>query len=220
MFKNVLEQLKSPVTTLIEKSENEDMKKCIIKLAIISVVIPLINVISSIVTIFSEYSKDSFWYSYYSSSEIWEMRWEEIQDAELLGGFFKTWAILAIVIAVGALILFIIAKLVKSPKEYTTTLSMVNNALIIYIVGSVLKLIFTLIYAPLGWIVLFASIVYMSFTLIYAYRDSLNIYSSDKLVLVTTGIFVVLIVILVILMSSISGVSISNITNITKLLNF
>lgn len=220
MFGNILEQFKNPVTTIIEKSEEEDTKKGIIKLAIISAIMSLINIISSIASIISKYSKNSYWYSSYSSSELWEKRWEAIKDAELLSGFFKTWVIIAIAIAVGALILFIIAKIVKSPKEYSSNLSMVNNILIIYIVGSIINLILSLIYAPLGWLILYATIVYASLTLVNAYRDSLNVESTDKLVLATTGVLTGLIVILVIIISSISGVSLSDLTSITKLLNF
>ena len=220
MFGNILEQFKNPVTTIIEKSEEEDIKKGIIKLAIISAIMSLINMLSSIVSIISKYSKDSYWYSSYSSSELWEKRWEAIKNAEVLSSFFKTGVIIAIAIAVGALILFIIAKTVKSPKEYSSNLSMVNNILIIYIVGSILNISLSLIYAPLGWLILYATIVYASLTLVNAYRDSLNVESTDTLVLATTGVLTGLIVILVIIISSISGVSLSDLTSITKLLNF
>lgn len=220
MFRNILEQFKNPVTTIIEKSEEENTKKGIIKLAIISAIMSLLNILSSIVSIISKYSKDSYWYSSYSSSQLWEKRWEAIKEAELLSGFFKTWVIIAIAIAVAALILFIIAKIVKSPKEYSNNLSMVNNVLIIYNVGAIFNLIFSLIYAPLGWLILYATILYASLTLVNSYRDSLNIESTDTLVLATTGVLTVLIVILVIILSSISGVSLSKLTSITKLLKF
>lgn len=220
MFGNILEQLKKPVTTMIEKSEEEDIKKGIIKLVIISAIMSLINVLSSIASIISKYSKNSYWYSGYSSSELWEKRWEAIKNAELLSGFFKTWVIIAIAIAVGALILFIISKIVKSPKEYSSNLSMINNTVIVYIVGAVLNLILSFIYAPLGWLILYATIVYASFTLLNAYRDSLNVESTDTLVLATTGALTVLIVILVIIISSMSGVSLKDLTSIAKLLNF
>ena len=72
MFANLLEKIKSPVTTMIEKSQEEDLKKSGIKLAIVSVVMALISTISSIISIFSKYSKKSYWYSYYSSSELWD----------------------------------------------------------------------------------------------------------------------------------------------------
>ena len=220
MFENILEQLKNPVTTIIEKSEEEDTKKGIIKLTIISGIMSLLKIFSSIVSIISKYSKDSYLYNNYSSSELWEKRWEAIKNAELFSGFFKSWVIIAIAIAVGALVLFIIAKIVKSPKEYSNNLSMVNNVLIIYNVGVILNIIFSLIYQPLGWLILYATILYASLTLANSYRDSLNVENTNTLVLATTGVLTGLIVILVIIISSISGVSLGNLTNITGLLDF
>lgn len=219
MFANLLEKLKNPVTTVIEKSQEEDLKKSGIKLAIISVVMALISTISSVISIFAKYSKKSYWYSYYSSSELSKLRWDAIKDAELFTGFLKTAVISAIVIAVIALILFIIAKIIKSPKEYKSNLSMVNNTAIVYATGSVLKLILSLIYAPLGLIVWYACTVYASFTLINAYRDSLEVETTDTLVLAVTGVFSVIVVILAIVLSSILKVSLGSITDLFSLLN-
>lgn len=219
MFGNLLEKLKNPVTTVIEKAQEEDLKKSGIKLAIISVVMALISTISSVISIFSKYSKKSYWYSYYSSSELSKLRWDAIKDAELFTGFLKAAVISAIVMAVIALILFIIAKIIKSPKEYISNLSMVNNTAIVYAIGSVLKLILSLIYAPLGLLVWYACTVYASFTLINAYRDSLEVETTDTLVLTVTGVSCAIIVILAIVLSSILKVSLGSITNLLSLLN-
>lgn len=220
MLQNILEIMKHPVTILKEKSEQEDLKKGGIKLAILSGIMSLLNVITSIVSIISKYSKDSYWYSSYSSSELWDKRWDAIKDAELFGAFFKNWVVFAIVIAVLAAILFIIAKLVKSPKEYPNVLSMVTNSFIVYVAGSILNVILSFIYAPLGWLVLFAASVYAFFSLINAFRDSLKIENTDTLVLVTTGVLVVVLVVAVVLFSVTTGVSLKDINNITSLLNF
>lgn len=220
MFANLLEKIKSPVTTMIEKSQEEDLKKSGIKLAIVSVVMALISTISSIISIFSKYSKKSYWYSYYSSSELWDKRWDAIKNAGLFTGFLKTAVISAIVIAVIALVLFIIAKIVKSPKEYSNNLSMANNTAIIYVVGSILKLIISLIYAPLGLLIWYAVTIYASFTLINAYRDTLEVENTNMLVLATTGILSALMVILVILLTSILKVSFSDISSLLSLLNY
>ena len=220
MFENVLEKIKHPVTTIIEKSEQEDLKKGGIKLAILSGIMSLLNVITSIMSIISKYSKDSYWYSSYSSSELWDKRWAAIKDAELFGTFFKSWMIFAIVIAIGAGILFIIAKFVKSPKEYPSTLSMVNNTITLYVIGSVVNIILSFIYAPLGLLVSYTVIIYAFFSLINAFRDTLDIESTDSLVLVTTGVLVAVLVIAIVLFSVISGVSLKDITTITSLLNF
>ena len=118
--------------------------------------------------------------------------------------------------------LFIIAKIVKSPKEYASNLSMINNTAIICAVGSVLKLILSLIYAPLRLLVWYAVTVYASFTLINAFRryKTLEVESTDTLVLATTGVFSAIIVILAIVLSSILKVSFGDITDILSLLNF
>lgn len=220
MFANLLEKIKSPVTTMIEKSQEEDLKKSGIKLAIVSVVMALISTISSIISIFSKYSKKSYWYSYYSSSELWNKRWDAIKNAGLFTGFLKTAVISAIVIAIIALVLFIIAKIVKSPKEYSNNLSMANNTAIIYVVGSILKLIISLIYAPLGLLIWYAVTIYASFTLINAYRDTLEVENTNMLVLATTGILSAIMVILAILLTSILKVSFSDISSLLSLLNY
>lgn len=219
MFASLLEKIKNPVTTVIEKSQEEDLKKSGIKLAIISVVMALISTISSVISICTKYSKKG-WYSYYSSSELSEMRWDAIKSAELFTGFLKTAVISAIVIAIIALVLFIIAKIVKSPKEYSNNLSMANNTAIIYVVGSILKLIISLIYAPLGLLIWYAVTIYASFTLINAYRDTLEVENTNMLVLATTGILSALMVILVILLTSILKVSFSDISSLLSLLNY
>lgn len=220
MVANLLEKIKSPVTTMIEKSQEEDLKKSGIKLAIVSVVMALISTISSIISIFSKYSKKSYWYSYYSSSELWDKRWDAIKNAGLFTGFLKTAVISAIVIAIIALVLFIIAKIVKSPKEYSNNLSMANNTAIIYVVGSILKLIISLIYAPLGLLIWYAVTIYASFTLINAYRDTLEVENTNMLVLATTGILSAIMVILAILLTSILKVSFSDISSLLSLLNY
>lgn len=47
MFETIIEQLKNPVTSMVEKSKEEGIKKGTIKLVIISAVMALINVITS-----------------------------------------------------------------------------------------------------------------------------------------------------------------------------
>lgn len=213
MFQNILEQLKTPVTTIIEKSEREDLKKGLIKLAILSGIMSLINVITTIISIFSTYSKKIYRYSS-SSSELWDKRWNAIKDAELFGTFFKTFIIIAIAIAVVALILFIIAKLVKSPKEYKSTLSMINNTMIIYVAGSILNIILSFIYKPLGILVLYAVLVYAVLTLLLGFRDSLEINSSDNLALISTGILLGVFVIVIILICAINGISLKDLNTV------
>mgnify|MGYP004600850599 CR=1 FL=1 len=219
MFENILEKLKNPVTILIEKAEEEDIKKGCIKLAIISFIMSFLNTISRVIAIISRYSKKDYWYKDYTTSELWAERWDAIKETELLSGFFKTWVIIAVAIAISALILFIIAKIVKSPKEYSNNLSMINNILIIYSIGFAFKILFSLIYAPLGLIILYATMLYATLTLINAYRESLDIENTDILVVTTTAVLTIAIIITLIIISSFSGVSLSDLTSVTKFLN-
>ena len=210
MFSNVLTWLKTPVTTLIEKSEQEDLKKGAIKLAILSAVSSLISVISVLINIFTrEYS------SYYEEEEIWEMKMEALESADLFGAFFRGWVALIVTVAIIAVILYIIARIVKSPKDYAVTLSMVNNVAILNVAASLLNLIISFIYAPLGIIISCVVAIYGFFSLLYAFKDSLNLENSDKLVLAFAGLFLVVIVVLVILFYSILGDFLDNLSDLT-----
>lgn len=183
MFETIIEQLKNPVTSMVEKSKEEGIKKGTIKLVIISAVMALINVITSIMSIFSKYSSKSWYADIYEKSELSKMKWDAIKDAELFGTFFKTWVIIAIGIAVVALVLWIIAKFIKSPKEYSDTLSIVNSAVITFVVASIINIILSKIYAPLGIIFMFAVSIYIGYSVIFAYERLLEVEDTDKLVL-------------------------------------
>ena len=170
MFGTIIEQLKNPVTSMVEKSKEEGIKKGTIKLVIISAVMALINVITSMMSIFSKYSSKGWYADIYEKSELSKMKWDAIKDAELFGTFFKTWVIIAIGIAVVALVLWIIAKFIKSPKEYSDTLSIVNSAVITFVVASIINIILSKIYAPLGIIFMFAVSIYIGYSVIFAYE--------------------------------------------------
>ena len=213
----IIDKFKNPVSTIIAESYEEDNKKRAIKLAITSAIMSLINIISIIIGIIKKYSKNSFFYSSYSSSQLWDVRWKEIKNAELFGKFFSNWIMFAIVILIFALILFVINKLLKKDKDYLFNLSLVNNAAIIYVIGTILSKICSLIYLPLGILCIYATTVYGGLTLLNAFKDSLELEDSNKLVLVSTGVLVVTMIILVVVMSSITGVSLKDITNITEL---
>lgn len=202
MFKTILEYLKHPVTTLIEKAEQEDIKKGGIKLAIISGVMSLVGIITKVQSILSKYSKDGTYASWYGEEALAEAKSEAFKDAELFATFFKTWVIYAVVIAVVALILFIIAKIVKSEKSYANTLSMTTNAIGVCVVADIVGKIVALLYAPLGAIIMLAAVVYASYALMYAFKDSLGDVDVNKLVLVTTAVIVVIVVIAALIISN------------------
>ena len=212
MLSNILEFLKHPVTTMMDLAEKEDTKKNGIKLAIISCVMALIGVITQLQIINKTYSKDGFLGSFRSPEELAKLKSEAIKDAKLISVFFKSFVIYAAVIAVIALILFIIAKLVKSDKKYDNTLSMTNNALIICVAGFIIDMLVSLVYAPLGAIILYAAITYACYTLLIAYKESLGAVDNDNLVLMTTAVLTAVAVILALIISkqmeSISSLSI------------
>lgn len=217
MFGKIIEQIKFPVTSTINRSKEETIKKGLIKLSILSAIFAIINVINTLSSIFSKYSSKG-WYSYLDKDVLKERRWEAIKDAGLIGAFFKTVLIIAVVIGVVAFLLWVISKIVKCKKEYSETLSMTNSFMTIIAAGSILNLIISLIFAPLGLILMFMISIYAGYTLIYAYRDSLEIENADKLVIVTTGVFTVILVIVIILLCAIIGVSLKNISAITDLI--
>ena len=207
MFSNILEYIKHPVTSTLEKLEQENLKSSGVKSLILSAVIGLISVISTYISITSRYSKDSWYASYYTETQLRKMKTEAIQDAELFANFFKTTFTVLIAIAIVALILYIIGKLLKSSIEYKDTLSLINSVLLVYIVGLILSVLLAKIYAPLGLILLLTTGVYTLLTFINAFRDALYIEDVDKFVLVSTGVIVVVVVLLVlILYNNISSV--------------
>ena len=215
-FKKTLEELKNPVTTILEKSKTETLKKGCIKAAILSLVMAVVSILSKVISIFSRYSSKSSWYKNYSASELWSKRWDAIGDAELFSNFIRSCIIFALVIAIFALILFVIAKLVKKSKDYTVTLSMVNTTLSVYVVAIVLNLIISLIYAPLGILLLYAVIVYESLSLMSAFRISLEVDDTNKLILVSTAVLTAVVLIAAVIVYAIIGNSIATIGSSMK----
>jgi hypothetical protein len=217
MFQNIIEIIKMPVSTLIEKSQEEDLKKGIIKGVILSVVMSLISVLMTFINIIKSVSKSSLFYGNYTNEELWEKRWDRIKDAELFSAFFKQILIYAVVIAIFALILFVIAKLLKSDKDYSLTLSMTNNTVIVLLIGMVLSEIISLIYAPLAIIVMSTVIIYSLLSLIHAFRDSLEMVNTDKLVLISTGVIVVTLIIIILILMTVYDISFKDISTLTSL---
>ena len=104
MFGKIIEQIKFPVTSTINRSKEETIKKGLIKLLILSAIFAIINVINTLSSIFSKYSSKG-WYSYLDKDVLKERRWEAIKDAGLIGAFFKTVLIIAVAIGVVAFLL-------------------------------------------------------------------------------------------------------------------
>lgn len=218
MFNKLLDIVRNPVTTIIKRTETEDIRKGAIKAVILSLVIALVNLISTVISIISKFTKNDFWYKNYTSSQLWKKRFEAMGKAELFSSFFKSFVIALIAIAVIAGILFLIARIAKSKKSYDKMLSMVNNVVIISIIGTILKLILSFIYEPLALLVMFGVSVYAFFSLIFAFRDSLEIENADILVLATTVVLSIVTVILVVILCAVSGVALSDIGGFVDML--
>ena len=202
MLENFINLFKYPTTTLLQKSEEEDIKKGAIRTLILSLIISILGVIGKVITITQTYSKMSK-SSYYTKETIAQRKAEAFKDAELFGSFFKQFFIMIAVIAIIALVLFIIAKLVKSDKKYNQTLSMVSNAYVFVTLGCILQVIFNLIYLPLAILFIVATSIYATLTLIIAFRDSLDVEDSDKFVIITTAVLIVTVIIAYLVVSNI-----------------
>lgn len=88
------------------------------------------------------------------------MKKEELEDKAIIKTFFRTAGISAVSIALVAGILYVIARMVKSPKDYIELLAMTNGAYIIYAIGVILKTIFSYIYLPLSIIISVGFVLY------------------------------------------------------------
>ena len=216
MFSEVLGLLKTPVTTMNQRAQERNVKKEIITGAIIAVILAIvtvlttyIGVIKSVNKIYSTVEKYNKEYSYYkdlTKEEFKEKKKEAkekaFEDVELTKTFFKTLAISAVSILLVSGLLFIISRMVKSPKDYIELIAMTNGAYIIYILGFLLNIIFSYIYAPVGIIILVGMFVYALISLCNAFRDSLEIENNDKLSMYSAIVLTITFAILVIIATS------------------
>jgi len=143
------------------------------------------------------------WEEEVTKSEFKEMKKdaksEALEDAELVGSFFKTLAITVVAIAVVAAILFVISRMVKSPKDYIEMLAMSNSAFIIYLLGFLLNAIFSYIYAPIGVVLFGATLIFAVIALANAFRESIEVEDTNKLVIYSSIVLSVVFAILVII---------------------
>ena len=218
MFQNILNQIKNPVTSILDISKKETLKDGSIKTGIITFIISIVNLLKTVISIVTLYTEKNF--SYLSKEVLASKKSDALQNAHLFKTFIYTWLVLLIVIALSALVLFIISKLLKCDKKYSETLSLVSNSILLYTCGFVVATILGFIYAPLGVLALFVVAIYSSFTLTYAFRDSLDIENSDKLVQMSTLVYACLFVLAILLICSVSKVSLSDLDDIQSTLKY
>ena len=214
MLGELLGLFKYPVTTFTKRAEERNIKKEAIIAGIIALVIAVVTVLSSYIGITKAVNKrykslDEYNESHYSELTKSEFKEEKkeyksdlLEDAGLVKSFFKTLAITVVAIALVAAILFIIARMVKSPKDYIELISMSNSAFIIYLAGFLLNTIFSYIYAPIGAIIFVASLIFAILALANAFRESIEVEDTNKLVIYSTVVLGVVFAILVIIVAS------------------
>lgn len=215
MFNEILELFKTPVTALSQRAQERNVKKEVITGAIIAVIIAVVTLITTYIGImkpinktYSSLEEYNDTYSYYKDltkeefkAAKKEAKEEALENAELAGSFFRTLAISAVSILLVAGILFIIARMVKSPKDYIELVAMTNGAYIMYVVGFLLNTIFSYIYIPVGIIILVGMFMYALISLCNAFRDSLEIENSDKLSMYSTIVLTIIFTVLVIIVT-------------------
>ena len=201
MLEDLVNMFKYPITSTIKKSENPDTKYELIRGGILSAINALLSVLSVVFTIFS--------LKHYDFSR----KLDRIKDAELFSTFFKTWIILAIVVAFVALVMFIICKVLKQNKEYSSTLSITNTSYTILLIGYAANIILSLIYAPLGALVFMAAISLSTYTAVFSLRDSLQLEDSDKFVQYTVCVLTATVVILVVIFCLFNDVSLKDLSD-------
>ena len=129
MLGEILGLFKCPVTTLTKKAEERNIKKELIIALVIVLIIAILSTLTSYISISKTVNKmypsldeynDDHPYSELTRSEFKEEKKDYKDDlldrVGLVGGFFKTLAISAVSIALVAGMLFVIARMVKSPK--------------------------------------------------------------------------------------------------------
>lgn len=226
MIGELLGLFKAPVTTFTKRAEERNIKKEAIIAGIIAVVIAIVTVLTSYIGIVKSVNKqypslkkynDTYsWRGELTKSEFKEMKKEAkselLEDVNFVGKFFKTLAITAVAIALVAAILFIIARMLKSPRDYIEMFSMSNSAFMIYLLGFLLNTIFTYIYAPIGIVLFVGALIFAVIALANAFRENIEVEDTDKLVIYSTIVLTIVFAILVIitvnsLKSSLGGLS-------------
>lgn len=210
----IVDLFKTPVTTFTKRAEERKVKKEAIIAGIIAVVIALVTILTTYLGIMKtvnktyksleDYNDNLYsWEEEISKSEFKELKKEAkeeaLEDLELGKTFFKTLLTTVILIALVAGILFVIARMVKSPKDYIEMLSMVNSTYIIYLIGFLVNTLFSYIYAPIGIILAAGATIFAVIALASAFRGSIQVEDENKLVIYSSIVLTVVVAVLVII---------------------
>lgn len=215
MFSEILGLFKTPVTTMSQRAQERNVKKEIITGVIIAIILALVTTITSYISVIKsvnklypsleEYNEDIYYGKKLTKEEFKKekskTKKEELKEKEITKEFFRTTGVSAVSIVLVAGILYIIARMVKSPKDYIELFAMTNGAYIIYAVGFVLKTIFSYIYLPISIIISVGFMLYAIISLCNTFNYSLDVEDPDKLAMYSTIVLTILFAILVIIVT-------------------
>ena len=232
MIGEILGLFKTPITTFTKRAEERNIKKEAIIAGIIAVVIALVTIFTTYMGIMKVINKtykslDDYndnlysWEEEITKSEFKELKKEAkeeaFEDINLVGTFFKKLATTLVAIAVVAGILFVIARMVKNPKDYIEMLAMSNCAFMIYLIGFLLNIVFSYIYSPIGVILFAAALIFAVISIASAFRANLEVDDEDKLVIFSGIVLTVVIAVLVFIYKDYI-VGVSALSSLTSLL--
>ena len=210
----IVDLFKTPVTTFVKRAEERNIKKEGIIAGIIAVVLALVTILTAYMGAMKIINKtyksldkynDSAWEEV-TKSEFKELKKEAkeeaLEDLELGKTFFRQIITTVIAIALIAGILFVIARMVKSPKDYIEMLSMTNSAYIIYLIGFLLNTLFSYIYAPIGSIAFAGAAIFAIIALANSFREVIEVEDPNKLVICSSIVLTIVVAVLVIIAMS------------------
>lgn len=170
-----------PITKVTDTVQKEDIKKGAIKAVILAAVLSITNVLATIRAI----------HIFQTQSKIIDAYMEALNP---IVSILKMFGIYLLTIAAIALVLFIIAKMLKDQKSFPYVLSMTVNSGAVFAVGGVLGLLFCF-WTPLAMLFITLGALHSGITLVVSFMSSLSNVDTDKLVLVTTIVLIVVLLI-------------------------
>lgn len=212
MLGELLGLFKSPVTVFTKRSEERNIKKEGIITAVIVLVISLITILTTYLGVVKVLNKtyksvkdynNKYSYKEVTTTEFKELKKEAkenlLENIKFTKIFFKTAGITLLTVVVVAGILFIISRMVKSPKDYIEMVAMTNCAFEIYLIGFILNAIFEYIYVPVGIILFISLIIFAIIALANSFRENIEIEDPNKLVIFSGIVLAIVVAILVLI---------------------
>lgn len=215
-MEKVLDEVKKfitkPVTNLMEKEQNEEYKVSIIKAVVSAAVVALIlifAIMSGVDAGIKSYAGS------YNGPEIEAAKNLIYQQLNLFGLFFQVLAIFAGITLGVALVLFVVAKLMKVEKTFKNSLALAANYSIYTAVAMLVYYLlqFINVYVAVGVTLLIGS--FASYALKYAFKNSLGAVDDDKLVMFASVVVTVITIVgAIILYNVIVGIGTSIMSSI------